>query len=161
MQLIHPGLFIGDLSACHPGSPSLAVVHACKSPCHQRALNYTGSLSPQHPNYLFLQRSYDLFLNLIDPPVPLFQLESFRLFLLFAAEQTAAARPLLIHCNQGESRAPSLALLLIAVQHKAIPSASYAEARAAFESLYPGYKPGAGLVAFLASNWSHLTGTTA
>jgi hypothetical protein len=155
MHRIHDSLFIGDLSTCRPGSEQLAVIHACKSPCHQRAVEYAGTLPRHHPHYLALVRPYDLYLNLIDPPVPLFQLESFHCFLAFASQQ-AAARPLLIHCNQGESRAPSLALLLLALQQQSIPDASYAEARAAFVSIYPAYKPGAGMQQFLAQHWKEL-----
>lgn len=156
MHRIDDQLLIGNLSDCRTGSPQLAVVHACKSPCHQRAVGYTGKLPNHHPHYLALQQPCDLYLNLIDPPIPLFQLESFRRFLAFASEQASAARPLLIHCNQGESRAPSLALLLLALHRKSIPCATYAEARVAFECLYPVYKPGTGIQQFLAAHWSEL-----
>ncbi len=155
MQRIHDSLFLGDLSSCRHGSAQMAVVHACKSPCHQRAAAYTGNLPRHHPHYLAIARPYDLYLNLIDPPLPLFQLESFHRFLAFAAEHNSA-RPLLIHCNQGESRAPSLALLLLASQQKGIPGNSYAQARAAFASIYPAYKPGVGMQQFLTGHWNQI-----
>lgn len=156
MHRIDDHLFLGSLSTCRAGSGQLAVVHACKTPCHQRAAGYTGSLPGHHPHYLALRQPFDLYLNLIDPPVPLFQLESFHHFFAFAAEHAAVHRPLLIHCNQGESRAPSLALLLLALQRKSIPSATYAEARSAFEALYPAYTPGAGIQQFLTGHWDKL-----
>lgn len=156
MHPIAPMLFIGDASACRPGSPDLAVVHACKFPCHQRAVGYTGSLTHDHPHYLALHQPHDLYLNLIDPPVPLFQLESFRHFLAFAANQTSAARPLLIHCNKGESRSPTLALLHLALQRKTLPGTSFAEAGSAFRALYPAYRPGAGIEQFVSSHWNQL-----
>jgi len=107
-------LYIGDESTCQVGSAKPAVIHACKSPCHQRAVGYRGSLSPQHPHCLVLRRPYDLYLNIIDPPVPLFKIETFAQFLAFAGEHYDGGGSLLIHCNQGESRAPALALLFLA-----------------------------------------------
>ena len=154
MVKVHDRLYIGDGTTCRLGSAQLAVVHACKSPCHQQAVGYTGSLSPQHPNYLVLQRPYDLYLNIIDPPVPLFKIETFVQFLLFASEHHDRGGSLLIHCNQGESRAPTLALLFLSKHLRVIPSDSFSGAQAAFASLYATYRPGAGIQQFLATNWA-------
>lgn len=139
--------------ARHPASPH-AIVHACKDPCHREAAGYTGkSLPPAHPDYLFLERERHLYLNLIDPPAPLFQLESFHRFFQFVDRQIAQ-RPVLIHCNKGESRAPSLTLLYMA-KRGMLEGNSYNAARAAFEKLHP-YKPGKGIVTFLEKNWDRL-----
>lgn len=45
-------------------------------------VGYRGSLAASHPNYLVLQREHDLYLNIIDPPVPLFKAETFERFLI-------------------------------------------------------------------------------
>lgn len=156
MHKIDPLLFIGDESTCRPGSSVLAVVHACKSPCHQRAVGYSGSLQRDHPHYLALVQPFDLHLNIIDPPVPLFQFETFRHFLAFTAGQTVAARPLLIHCNRAESRSPTLALIHLALQRKTLPPTSFAEAHAAFQAIYPAYRPGRGIQQFVSSRWDEL-----
>lgn len=153
MIKVHERLYIGDGTACRPGLATLSVVHACKTPCHQRAVGYTGSLSPAHPNYLVLRTPCDLFLNIIDPPVPLFKIETFIHFLLFAREHHDGGASVLIHCNQGESRAPTLALLFLAKHLRVIPNGSFLEAREAFSSLYAGYRPGAGIQQFLTVNW--------
>jgi len=134
----------------------MAVVHACKSPCHQRAVGYTRSLDASHPEYLCRLQPGELFLNLIDPPLPLFKIESFRQFLLFAARHYDAGATLLIHCNQGESRAPSLAMLFLACYLRVIPQDSFSVAAAAFTLLYPAYRPGQGIRQFLTQNWQAL-----
>jgi hypothetical protein len=154
MVKIHDRLYIGDLTVCRIGSAELVVVHACKSPCHQRSVGYTGSLSSQHSNYLALVQAYDLYLNIIDPPVPLFKRESFTQFLEFGSKHYDRGGSLLIHCNRGESRAPSLALVFLAKHLKAIPSDSYEAAKQAFSSLYAGYRPGLGIQKFLETNWN-------
>jgi hypothetical protein len=104
---IYPGLWIGDQVTCVGATPELGVVHACKDPCHRQAVGYHGqrALPPDHPHYLVLGTAYGLYLNLIDPPTPLFQVESFTHFLGFMdAYRVLAERPTLIHCNQASTR---------------------------------------------------------
>jgi hypothetical protein len=156
MVKVHDRLYVGDEATCRLGSAQLAVVHACKSPCHQRAVGYKGSLPPQHPCYLVLRRPYDLYLNIVDPRVPLFRIETFAQFLLFASEHYDRGSSLLIHCNEGESRAPTLALVFLAKHLRLIPSDSFSAAQAAFVPLYAGYRPGAGIQQFLATNWARV-----
>ena len=153
MVKIDNRLFIGAVDDCRAGTEQLAVVHACKSPCHQQAVGYRGSLPASHPNYLALQREYDLYLNIIDPHVPLFKVETFEHFLAFARTKYNSGASLLIHCNQGESRAPSLALLFLAKHIGALPDSSYEDAKQVFERLFPAYQPGIGIQRFLADNW--------
>lgn len=153
MIRIYERINIGTEESCCSGSPRLAVVHACKSPCHQRAVGYRGNLPPTHPNYLVLRHAYDLYLNIIDPPVPLFRLETFAYFLEFAAAHYNSGAELLIHCNQGESRAPSLALLFLAKRLNAIPGGSFSDAKRAFSALYSNFRPGLGIERFLSEQW--------
>jgi hypothetical protein len=158
MKEVFERVWVANSQSCRSGSDEWAVVHACKSPCHQREVGYQGSLPKSHPNYLVLNRAQDLYLNLIDPPVPLFQPASFVAFLRFADTEWAAARKLLIHCNQGESRAPSLALLFLAKRRAVLDDSSYSAARVGFERLYPHYKPGAGIQNYFSTNWRGLDG---
>ncbi len=146
-------LAYGDETCCsHDQSGQLAVVHACKDPCHRAAVGYGGrKLSSSHPNYLVLRHGHHLFLNLIDPPVPLFQPQSFVAFFEFVDEQIAE-RPVLIHCNEGRSRAPSLALLYSAKRLGLFAHSDYLASAQAFAQQFP-YAPGAGIAKWLATNW--------
>lgn len=161
MQKVFERIWVGNERDCRSGDREWAVVHACKSPCHQQAVGYLGNLPGSHPHYLSLARDQDLFLNLVDPRIPLFKPESFVAFLDFADTQWRAGRTLLIHCNQGESRAPSLALLFLAKCRAVLDAGSYHSARKEFEALCPGYRPGAGIVAYLSENWGRLGTTSA
>jgi hypothetical protein len=154
MVEVYDRLYVGDGATCQLGSAQLAVVHACKSPCHQRAAGYTGSLPSTRPNYLVLQDPCDLYLNIIDPPLPLFKIETFAHFLLFASQHYDGGGSVLIHCNQGESRAPTLALVFLAKHLKVIPSDSFSAAKEAFVLRYEGYRPGLGIQQFLTKNWA-------
>ena len=77
-------------------------------------------------------------------------------FLAFANKHWSQGRKLLIHCNQGESRAPSLAMLFLAKGVFSIPDTSYEVARLEFEKLYPRYNPGKGIETYFSKNWSQL-----
>lgn len=153
---VHERLFVGSEAACQKGSPEMAIVHACKSPCHQRAVGYFGHLPPEHVCYLVLEQPFDLYLSIIDPPLPLFRLETFTEFLCFAAQHYDVGRSLLIHSNQGESRAPSLALLFLAKHLHAIDARSFDAAAQCFTRLYPAYKPGSGIRLYLRKHWGEL-----
>lgn len=156
MQEVYKRVFVTDATSCVPGSDDVAVVHACKSPCHQRAVGYTGKLPSSHPNYLVLEQGSDLYLNIIDPPVPLFMPALFSSFLDFAKKHWDDGKKLVIHCNQGESRAPSLALLFLARSLAVIDDSSYSSARGEFQKLYPRYLPGKGIQTYFTQNWAKL-----
>lgn len=156
MISVQDGLFVGNERDCRRGGSDWAVIHACKHPCHVAAVGYSGSLASGHPNYLVFADRDDLFLNMIDPSAPLFKLELFSACLSFASRKTEEGKSLLIHCNQGESRAPSLALLFLAKVKLAISNDSYASARTDFELLFRNYRPGRGIQTYLATNWQSL-----
>lgn len=153
---IYQGLFIGSEHECRSGNSSWAVVHACKSPCHQRAVGYRGNLLQNHPNYLILEVGNDLYLNMIDPPLPLFKIELFTAFMEFSERHWKSNRQLLIHCNQGESRAPTLAMIFLAKNIRAINGSNFDEARRDFNKIFPNYNPGQGIQTFLRQNWNNL-----
>ena len=155
-QEVHERLSFGDQASCtHTIDGSLAVVHACKEPCHRRAVGYaTRTIAKTHPSYLVHERGHHLYLNLIDPAQPLFMMPSFEAFLSFV-DREIKERDLLIHCNQGESRAPSLALLYMAKRLGSLPNDSYATAAAAFRRQF-AYSPGLGVSDWLTTHWQQL-----
>lgn len=144
---------MGTELECMENKEGWAIIHACKSPCHQRAVGYRGSLPQSHPNYLVLKKENDLYLNMIDPPQPLFMMPLFTEFLKFTMRNWKTGKTVFIHCNKGESRAPSLALLFLAKGLKSIRAKSYEEAKEDFMKIYPHYMPGAGIQIYLRNNW--------
>jgi hypothetical protein len=149
MTKITDNLFIGDLEDCKV--EGMSIVHACKHPCHKE--NF-GTPDASDPTYLSGEKGNDLFLNMIDPPVPLFKLQMFMVF--FDWMQSRRNTPVLIHCNKGQSRSVGLALLEM-VRRGEIPGKTFDEARVSFDTLHPGvFQPGNGLETFFRDNWMEL-----
>lgn len=151
-------LFIGDQKECAllgDPRPFVAVLHACKNPCHLQFVGYRGSLPPTHAEYLVARRGSHLALNIIDPALPLFRTEVFLAGLDFLDEWTPQGS-LLCHCNNGLSRAPSIAMLWLAKRAKAFLGSSYLEAQAAFRRIMPRYQPGKGIKEFLRTRWEEI-----
>jgi protein-tyrosine phosphatase len=71
------------------------------------------------PHYLTEEYQEDgrehLCLNMIDSPAPLFDMELFERSVIWTRKQIVAGKKVMIHCNQGESRAPSVALVISAM----------------------------------------------
>lgn len=162
IQQVFDRIHIADMEGCRiQGTIGKArtKIHACKSPCHQQAVGYTGGLHVDHPFYLhftvhnpFLGENA-LYLNLIDPHIPLFKQESFDIFLKYTLAAYDDGQDIIIHCNQGRSRAPTLALLFAAKRLEAITNESFDAARAEFEEIYPEYAPGKGIETWMQKNW--------
>lgn len=163
MRQVAPGIFIDgtrDKVCLYPEvGDDTAVIHAAKDPCHRRRLGYTTRGAPVgHPHEVFVRDGRHLILNMVDAPDPkYFSPLMFHQARDFAAEHRALGRALLIHCNEGRSRSTSLALVILATSG-ALPSASYAEARAAYLQLDPLYAPNEGVRLFLEARWAEVCG---
>ncbi|GAG59460.1 unnamed protein product, partial [marine sediment metagenome] len=64
-------------------------------------------------------------------------------------------RKILIHCNKGQSRSPSIGLIYLA-QTENIPNNSYQDAREEFLKIYPTYLPGKGIELYLQNQWKYI-----
>lgn len=118
-------------------------------------MGYCGSLSTDHPEYLVATRDDDLYLNLVDMDRQLkheFTEPIVRTALEFI-DTRIGSTDVLIHCNQGRSRSPALALLYLAKRDGAIIDTSYGDATAAFRERYPRFAPGRGVDAYLRAYW--------
>jgi hypothetical protein len=156
MLEVYHNLFIGTGRDCFfTQKDDWAVIHACKSPCHQRVLGYNRSLPSDHPNYLTFEHGNHLFLNMIDSDEPLFMPPLFMASLVFI-EKHISNRRVMIHCNEGLSRAPSLALLYLAKRAKVIDGGSYGAAAKDFIKLFRFYRPGRGIALYLELHWKEL-----
>lgn len=133
-----------------------AMVHACKHPCHS---SRCGTRPPaSSPHYLSYEDGPELFLNIIDPEsAKFFRVELFQRALVWMQAQWEQGKRILIHCNKGESRSASLAMLFAAKVLRALPDTDYDAAWDGYEALTTDeYLPGAGIEAWLRENWRKL-----
>ena len=74
--------------------------------------------------------------------------------LVFIEKGLRENKKILISCDQGQSRSPSVALLYLAKVLHTIPDKSFAEAAQEFVKIYPRYQPASGISGFLAEHWT-------
>ena len=157
---VAPNLFVGPLADFEalPDQSEYRVVFGCKDPSHRQAVGYTTKALPRdYPEYLWAYRNDDghLFLNLIDPEDPKYVPETLVAEAVgFARGHLAEGRKTMVLCNQGLSRSPTLAMLILA------PSlhSDFLTAEEMFSLAYPPFKPGKGMRAFAQEHWGEYFG---
>jgi len=155
---IYPNLFIGaaeDYEYQVKEQLDWMVVHACKEPYHRRELGYTSRGAPKyHPEYLIARRGNRLILNLVDADDPNYiPKEIIDAALDFIKNGLNESRKILVHCNKGESRSPSIGMLYLAI-HTDKLSKEFSNAEQGFRQIYPQYNPSLGMRGFLVRNWN-------
>ena len=156
---IYPDLFVGaqeDYEYRVKGQSDWMVVHACKEPYHRQALGYTSRGAPKnHPEYLIARRDNRLILNIVDADDPNYiPKEIIDSSLDFIKNGLHQSHKVLVHCNRGESRAPGIGMLYLAINTEILPK-EFTEAEQSFRQIYPPYNPSGGMRGFLVRNWSN------
>lgn len=157
---VAPRLYVGnaiDYERNIKGKEGWSVVHCAKEPYHRQAVGYKGMGCPRDDKeYLFAYRDElsRLCLNMIDAPKPEFFADAMiDEALRFIKVSLEAGDKVLCHCNQGGSRAPSLALLYLRPTDD-YADMSFAEAEDVFRACYPPYDPAAGIRAYVERKWN-------
>jgi hypothetical protein len=158
MEEVAQNLYVGDDDDCQRAPDDWAVVHACKHDCHQKGVGYTGDLNQSHPEYLIAQRESDLYLNIVDMERKLSHeyTEPIVSATFDFIDDNRDSKEVLVHCNQGRSRSPALAMLYLAKRADTLPDSDYESAKQAFADLYPPYRPGRGIELYLREYWPQL-----
>ncbi|MDD2622122.1 MAG: dual specificity protein phosphatase family protein [Bacteroidales bacterium] len=158
MLQIYDKIYVGSEQDCNFNAPDgWVIIHACKHPCHIKAVGYKGSLPKSHPNYLILENNKHLVLNMVDMEQelhPTYTNPIMKAAINFI-EKYIEMNKILIHCNQGQSRSPSIALIYMA-RKGIINNESYPAASKEFIKLYQYYQPGRGIAAYMNNNWDFL-----
>lgn len=162
---VYPNLFVGnqndyELKAkLEPGGNDPLgwfVVQACKEPYHREALGYTGrAAAKDHAEYLLAVRDNRLILNLVDADNPAYiSSEVMSKAIGFIYEHLDNGDKVLVHCNQGVSRSPGIAMFYLMVFTDILHNCgSFDDAVKKFSEMYPPFKPANGILGFLNSGW--------
>lgn len=148
MKEVYKNLFVGDEKDYdkNKGKVGWAYVLAAKDPYHRELLGYTSLAAPKEdPEYLVAKRGQKLVLNLVDLPPEKSKFipdEIIEKSIAFIRSRLITDTKVLVVCNQGKSRSPSLAFAYM-IKHtdtfKNVKSFSAAEKK--FKEIYPEYNP--------------------
>jgi hypothetical protein len=157
MREIFPKLFVGsqkDYEESYFVPEQWGIVLAAKEPWHRQAIGYTGrACDKAHLEYLMARRVNKLILNLVDAPkAEFFDKRIIDAALEFIEEQLNTGKSVLICCNQGESRSPSICLLYL-IKQGIIKGDTFSDCEAEFMQIYPEYNPGEGIRGFMKEHW--------
>ncbi len=159
MKEIYNNLYVGnqdDYEEYVKNQSDWAVVHACKEPYHRQALGYTGRAALKtHPEYLIAKRDNRLILNLIDVDNSNFiPKEIIDEAIKFIHQSLSDSKKVLVHCNQGQSRSPSIGMLYLALYTNIFSSKDFNKVESEFRKIYPLYSPAKGIRDFISKNWN-------
>lgn len=146
MREVYKNLWIGDENdVARAREKGYAIVSACKDgiSSHRQLLGYTSMGAPKSsPEYLVARRKDHLYLNLIDGDDPAYVPDKvIDEALSFISEYLDKGKSVLVHCVEGISRSPSIALLWL-VKNGKLPVEG---AVRKFKQLYPDYDPSPGI----------------
>ena len=130
-------------------------IHACKEPYHRQELGYApGKSAPKGPEYFYAKRDGRLILNLIDAPKAEFIPAEIIDVAIETIHDNIGQRKILLHCNQGQSRSPGIALLYLVKYTNVLPRSDMNTAIAAFRAIYPSFAPAGGMAGYIQANWN-------
>lgn len=153
---IIPNLFVGSKADEQRirGQAGWFFIHACKEPYHRQALGYTGRAAAKtHLEYLIARRNARLILNLVDVDDPSYIAPEIVDAALDAIRDNIPHTKILLHCNQGQSRSPSIALLYLVKHTDLLPQSAVNAALEAFRAIYPPFAPAGGMAGYIQANW--------
>jgi len=160
IQLPQSNIFIGTINDLgQTNEQDWALVHATQT-IHYKIFGWnrtTNKPNKKHPNYIYYEKDNRLSLNWVDGAAYLYNwsgTETFNKILDFI-EKWNNQRKILIYCDQGQSRAPTLGLLYLAKRLKSIPNDSFESARSEFIKIYPNYSP-SGIGDYVAQHWNEI-----
>lgn len=136
--------------------PSWAVVNTAKT-VHVEVMGWGNTPPRDHPHYLAFEDGQFLSFNWVDGPARMYDWsgpESFIRAMDFV-DKWYETKSILINCDLGQSRSPSVALLYLAKRLHKIDSSSFSSARKEFQALYPAFSPG-GIGDYLTTHWNEI-----
>ena len=157
MEEIYDKLYVGDDAAYDKlkDNKRWSFLRCCKygPGGHQQTLDYHTLAAPDGKNKFWVRRGNLLALNLLDLDDPNFvdpcMIQS---GLDFVNEELKKGQKVLISCNQGRSRGPTVGLLWLR-QTGNMPHAFLLSVRIYRELFYPYYEPGQGIEQFARERW--------
>lgn len=134
-----------------------------KSPFHKLAVGYAKSCPQDNPEYLYAYRENGdmLILNMVDAnQKKYFADEMIDEGIDFIEKSLKNGIDVVVVCNKGESRSPSMCLMYLIKNGYFYTKQSIDEVIKQFKEIYPAYNPNIGIYEYVCDYWSkalHLT----
>ena len=158
LEEIITGLYLGsDRDVPQAKMREYSRLACCKDgpDSHRSMLGYTTLGAPKDNFYYAVKKGNVVALNLIDVDDPAYIPDAvIDMGLKFIDHELKAGRKILVHCNAGHSRSPSIVLAYLHAIGELPQRLSRAEH--VFKTLYPPYDPGKGMRARIRARWDSL-----
>lgn len=162
MKKVYKNLYIGSIDDFHsldPKSKDWAFVHATKTVHYNvfgKDLTYNKE-ERSYDDYLYYAEDNRLSLNWMDGPAIFYEPGGIKVFeeALDFIDKWITERKVLVHCDQGVSRSPTLTLTYLAKRTDKLPNNSFEKAKDKFIKIYPDYFPG-GIKEYVSNNWDKI-----
>lgn len=160
IQLSQTNLFIGSMhDLSQTNEKEWAFVHATQT-IHYRLFGWnrtTNKADKSHQNYICYENNNRLSLNWVDGASYLYDWSGVETFIkiLDFIDKWISKKNILVHCDQGQSRSPTLGLLYLAKRAKIISNDSFQAAKIEFMQYCPYYLPG-GIGEYVQKNWNEI-----
>lgn len=155
IQLDNTKIYVGTQADSQLRSdPAWAVVNTAKT-VHVAVKGWSNAPPRDHPDYLAFEDGQFLSFNWVDGPSNMYDWSGPQAFIraLDFIDKWYATKNILINCDLGKSRSPTVALLYLSKRLHLISDDSFAAARQEFQVLYPAYDP-KGIADFVAAHWA-------
>ena len=141
-KMVHEGIFIGNGYDADQHKFAGSTLHCAKDPWYQQA--YIPAILPNVKRISYNEMA----LNMVDAnTIMYFPDQMINAGLDFITERLAEGDPILVHCNMGLSRSPSMVFIWM-FEHGFLDD-KFRYAMPQFKELYPSYCPGNGIYAYV------------
>lgn len=137
----------------------IAVLFCAKDPYHKQIVGYTGKLDQNHPEYLYAERPEQkiMALNMIDAPnAKYFNYRMMLYGINFIAQHLNDENDVIVVCNHGKSRSPSMCLLYLMAHGDIDLNDSIETVFKKYKMIAPDFEPNKGIKDFCISFWKML-----
>ncbi len=161
IKIPNTNLYIGSIQDINNTNDNdWAFVHATQT-IHYRYMNWNRKYNKPnktHPNYIIYEKDNHLSLNWVDGAAYLYDWSGPKTFMsvLDFIDNWIKSRNVLVHCDEGMSRGPTIGLLYLAKRAKIIPNDSYDNAKMEFEKLYNSFHP-SGIGDYVNNKWLEIS----
>jgi len=159
MKEVYKGLYIGDDESAErvKDRSGFSILRCCKfgPDGHKDLLGYDTQSAPEGKNKYWVRRGNILALNMLDLHDPNFVPdEMVQQGLDFIKDRLEAGDKVLVACNHGASRGPTMALMYL----RTVGDFPYGflQSERIFRGIYPKYDPGIGINQFARMHWANL-----